>query len=222
MVSVVGLAEHLAHLLRTYLILLCQPRHIGLHLCVNLLARDAADGGELGAECDIGNVVEGGKDAELREFRDACDEAETYHRLARLQALVELLHHAAVAGQLLLLMEHLKQRRVVFVDYHHHLAPRLLIGTADEAGENFTGSVLFFIDAIDFGQRLHLHEQSLSQLLGVVASLRHTHIDVEHGIFYPLFLQFHHLEPLKEVASALEEGAQRGGEQRLAETAWPA
>ena len=117
-------------------------------------------------------------------------------------------------------MEHLEQWRIIFVDDHHHLFARLLVGAAYKAGENLTGSVLPRILAIDVIQGFKLCEQRISQFLHAIPSFRHTHIDVEHGITFPLLLQLHHLQTLEKFALASEERAQRGGEQRLSESPW--
>ena len=54
---------------------------------------DSTDIGKLWSHGDIHQIVDGGEDAKLGEFSDACDEAEFYLWLLLLQALVKFLHH---------------------------------------------------------------------------------------------------------------------------------
>lgn len=80
------------HLFRCAFKAVGQKAYVFRHSCGQFLLGDAADGGEFGLHGDVGQVVDGGKDAELREFGDARDEAEAYHGLICFKLHKELLH----------------------------------------------------------------------------------------------------------------------------------
>ena len=90
-VAVVLQFEFGMHLLGCQFVLLREHGDVGRHVGFELLLGDAADAGVLVVEGDVGEVVDGGEDAELRELGDACDETETYHLLVGLERLVEFL-----------------------------------------------------------------------------------------------------------------------------------
>ena len=151
MVAVIACLDFHEHLIPSQSLHICKFLDVGLEHRLDFLLRDAADGGKLRQERNVVQVVDGGEDAQLRKLRNARDEAETDHRLARLQRLVELLHHFAELGQVLLLVKHLKQRSVVLIDHQHHLPARLLPGTANQALEQAARSHFRFFASIKCG-----------------------------------------------------------------------
>ena len=103
------------------------------HLFSHLLFRDTADRSILGEHTDILDIIQLAEDTQLGEFRDAGQEDETQVGVACLQWAVEVAHHVAQHGQILLLMHHIQQRSVVLIDQDNHLLPGLLEGTFDKA-----------------------------------------------------------------------------------------
>ena len=85
------------------------------------LFRDSADGTELCIHCHVHQVVDGREDAQLRELRDARDKAEPDFSLHSFQWLEEFLHHLAHIFQTFILMQHVEQWCIIFVDDDCHL-----------------------------------------------------------------------------------------------------
>ena len=165
----------------------------------------------------VDQVVDGGEDAELRELGDAGDEAKLEVGLVGLERHIELLHDLAHGIERGLVVERIEQRSVVLVDDDHHLPPRLLLGTVDEACEQFARSGLIVTPAINVSEGVHHPHQRLAQPFGIVLPLGHAEIEMEYRVAGPLLFELHDLQPLKKRLVALEVGFQRGSEQRLAE-----
>ena len=72
---------------------------------------------------DVCDVVEFAEDAQLREFGYSCEENEVQHRFILFQRTEEVAHDVAQISYLFVLVGNIEQRRVVFVDKHHHLLP---------------------------------------------------------------------------------------------------
>ena len=150
MVAVIACLDFLEHLIPSQSLNICKFLDVGLEHRLDFLLRDSTDGGKLRQERNVVQVVDGGEDAQLRKLRNARDEAETDHRLTRLQRLIELLHHFAELGQVFVLMKHLEQRGVVLIDDQHHLPARLLVGTANQTLKEYSRQQLIIISAVQF------------------------------------------------------------------------
>ena len=98
-----------------------------LHLCQHFLFRDTADSRKLRKHGDIRQIVQFAEDAELGEFRDACEEYELQVGVTVLQGRVEVTHHIAEHGQLGIFVHYIKQRSIIFVDQDDHLLACLLV-----------------------------------------------------------------------------------------------
>ena len=196
----------------------CQFVYILRHLRKHFLLGDAADARILIIHRDIGDIVQLAEDAELRELGDAREEDEAELGLAILQWAIEVAHRVAKRIQLFLLVRHIQHRRVVFVDKHHHLLATLLISGVDEVYQTVVASYLWIIYSPFFLLVLQKIAKVSFQffLLHVLAT---AHVEVEHGIFRPLCLQFLDGKSLEEVFLALEVTLHRSDEKRLAETA---
>lgn len=105
---------------------------------------------------------------------------------------------------------------VVFVDEDGHTLPRLLAGTPDHSGEAKGKRAFRHSRAIKLFPFCHSFFQLFVQAVrGVI--LPYIQVDVQHGAFYPVFLQLLHRQPFKEFLLSLEVGFEGGDEQALAE-----
>ena len=208
------------HLLRGQLEVLGHSLNVFLENRLHLLLRKAADGSKTGEQGDILQIVDSGEDAQLRELRDAGDEAELYVGLVGLERHVELLHDLAHGVERGLVVKHIQQGCVVFVDDDSHLLACLFLRAMDEAGEQFARRSLVVLAAIDFGQRFHHPHQCLTQVFGTVLPFSHAQIEMDDRIVRPFPFDRHDLQPLKQLTVALEIRIQSRCEQRLAEAAW--
>ena len=113
-------------------------------------------------------------------------------------------------------MRHVEQGSVIFVDEHHHLLARLLVNGGYQVGEPDVGIGLGTLATEPRLLPLYDVQQVAIQplLLHVLAK---AHVEVQHGINSPLFLQLLHGEALEQVLPALEIALEGGHEQRLAE-----
>ena len=86
---------------------------------------DAADAGVWLVHTHILDVVQLAEDAELRELRDARKKHKTEQWLAIFQGTVEIAHRIAQNIEFFLLMSHIQQRCIIFIDEHHSLLASL-------------------------------------------------------------------------------------------------
>ena len=94
--------------------------------------------------------------------------------------------------------------------------PRLLAGTPDHSGEAKGKRAFRHSRAIKLFPFCHSFFQLFVQAVrGVI--LPYIQVDVQHGAFYPVFLQLLHRQPFKEFLLSLEVGFEGGDEQALAE-----
>ena len=95
------------------------------HLGQHFLLGDTADAGVRLVHTHILDIVQLAEDAQLRELRDARQEDETEQWLAIFQGTVEIAHRIAQNIEFFLLMSHIQQRSVIFIDEHHRLLASL-------------------------------------------------------------------------------------------------
>ena len=85
------------YLFRCLLVCFSQQSNVWSQCCRQFRLRDATDGRELRQHRNIIEIIDGRENAQLREFRNARDEAETDHRLTGFQRLIEFLHNPTKA-----------------------------------------------------------------------------------------------------------------------------
>ena len=95
------------------------------HLGQHFLLGDAADTGIRLVHAHILDIVQLTEDAELRELRDARKKHKTEQWLAIFQGTVEIAHRIAQNIEFFLLMRHIQQRSVIFINEHHSLLASL-------------------------------------------------------------------------------------------------
>ncbi len=180
-----------------------QTLDVGPQRGAQFLFGKAADGGKGLFKRDVRQIVDSREDAQLREFRNACDEAELDILLVGFERHVKLLHDLAHGIKRGLVMEHVKQRRVVFVDDHCHLLARFLIKSSDETFKFLPGSFLVRILLI-YVLSLQQQYQRPAKFLSRKSSFGGTQIEVDDRIRCPFLLELHDLQPFKQLAVAFE------------------
>ena len=95
------------------------------HLGQHFLLGDTADAGVRLVHAHILDIVQLAENAELRELRDASKKHETEQWLTIFQGTVEIAHRIAQNIELFLLMRHIQQRSIIFIDEHHSLLASL-------------------------------------------------------------------------------------------------
>ncbi len=103
------------------------PLQLRFEVLTYLLLRDAADGGILGQETDIGKIVKHGEQGYLRELGDARDKHQPFVFIIGLQYGEHLTVHFRAAG-VLGRMPRVLKRSVVFIYKNDDLQPCLLVG----------------------------------------------------------------------------------------------
>lgn len=78
MIAIVIFLQIIVCLLEGPFVTLCQFFHFFLEVVADFLLCDATNGGVLGQEADVGQVVEGREQGDLCELGDACDEDEIF------------------------------------------------------------------------------------------------------------------------------------------------
>ncbi len=101
------------------------------------------------------------------------------------------MHHITKYGEILFLMQHIQQERVILVNENYHLPARLLIGTLYQVCQlDVNLRIIVFRQAIFPIIFPQLPDQILIQFL-LVQMFGQAHIKVQHRIFRPLgFLLF--------------------------------
>ena len=127
MIAVVMIEELVNDLLMAVVVFLCQHTDSLLEVVFQLLYCYAAHSRILRQHRDVVQVIELREDAELRELRDACDEDETEVGIEILQRRIKRLQLRAHLLEVIVVMEHGEQRRIVLVDEDDDLRTRLLV-----------------------------------------------------------------------------------------------
>ena len=107
--------------------------YVGMHHRGEFRKAYAADGGVLVEHADVLQIVQFAEDAELREFGDAGNENKLQVRVELLERTIEVLHDEAKLGEVVLLVNHIEQRGVIFVYDNNCFLPCLLIGALNNA-----------------------------------------------------------------------------------------
>ena len=95
------------------------------HLCKHFLFGDAADAGIRFVHAHIFDIIQLAEDAQLRKLRNARQEDETEQWLAIFQRTVEIAHRITQNIEFFLLVSHIQQRCIIFIDEHHRLLTSL-------------------------------------------------------------------------------------------------
>ena len=218
MVAVVSCLQRLQRLFRRHLFLFGKALHVVRHLLLHLLHADAADGGEIRFQGDVLQVVQLAEYAELGELRDAGEEDEVEVRVGVLQRRIEVAHHVAELGQVLILVHHVEQRRVVFVDEHDHFLARLFVNAFDEVGQADVGVGMVGKEA----EAPLVLAQDVAQVvleLFFFHVLGRCHAEMQYGVFRPFLFLLFYIKSFEEFLPALEIALEHGHQQRLAEPA---
>ena len=136
-----------------------------------------------------------------------------------LQRTVEVLHNEAKFCQVFLLMYHVEQRGIIFIDDNHHLLTCLLVGTLHESIQPVVGVQFILITAIEFFKWLQLQVEIMLQALPV-NMLGTAHIEMEHRVLHPILLVISDGKSFEEFLPALEIGLQSRCKKRLSESPW--
>ena len=128
MIAVIVILQFLYRLLMADALVRSNPVNAVTHKCHHLLLSDAAHRRIFRKHADILYVVQFAEDAQLGEFRYARQEHEPQIRVTCLQRTVEVTHHISELRQVLLLVDHIQQWRIVLVNEDNNLLPGL---TAD-------------------------------------------------------------------------------------------
>ena len=95
------------------------------HLGQQFLFGDTADTGIRLIHAHVGDIVQLAEDAQLRKLRNARQENEAKQWLAIFQRTVEIAHRIAQDIEFFLLVSHIQQRCIIFIDEHHRLLTSL-------------------------------------------------------------------------------------------------
>ena len=196
-----------------------QRCHIRFHLSGKLCLADAADGGILVEHADIIEVVELAEDAELRELGNAGDESELQIWVEHFQRTIEVLHDATERLQILLLVHHVQQRGIIFIDDDYRLLARLLVSFLHQIFQTEIGIHLMRLIPPD-GFLLFKHISQISFQLLHVHVLGTAQVEVEYRVLHPILLVISNGQSFEKLLSSLEISLKGRGKKRLAESSW--
>ena len=132
MITVISLFQFQHRFLFAHFLRNGKPFYVSRHPFQHFLLRNATNGSVRLVHTDIRDIVQLAEDAELRELGDAGQKHESQIGITRLQRTVKVAHHIAQYREILLLVHHIQQGRVILVDEDYHLAVGLFAGTHDE------------------------------------------------------------------------------------------
>ena len=123
------------------------------------------------------------------------------------------MHHITKYGEILFLMKHIQQERVILVNENYHLPARLLIGTLYQVCQlDVNLRIIVFRQAIFPIIFPQLPDQILIQFL-LVQMLGQAHVKVQHRVFRPLGFQLFDGKPFEKVFLPGKIAVQRRGKQ---------
>ena len=142
------------------------------------------------------------------------DEAEI--RVAGLEGAVEVAHDVAEHREGRILVHHVQQGCVVFVDEHDHFLSGLPVCGLNQIFQSEVRAYLFWSDIVFFLVIRELVSQHCFQLL-FLRMLGHTHVEVQHRIHRPVLFKRLYGQPLEQLPPSLEITVEGGYQQRLSE-----
>ena len=123
------------------------------------------------------------------------------------------MHHITQDGEVLILVHHIQQRRVVFVNKDYHLPAGLLAGTLYQVCQlDVNPRIIVFRQAIFLIIFPQPPGQILIQFL-LVQMLGQAHVKVQHRVFRPLGFQLFDGKPFEKVFLPGKIAVQRRGKQ---------
>ncbi len=190
--------------------------HVGQHLRVQLVAADAADGRILVVHGDVEQVVQLTENAELSKLGYSREKDELKVRVEHLDRAVEVLHRAAQRAEVVILVNHVKQWSVIFVNDEYNLLSHLLACLHNQI---FQANVRILLFALITEHTFHIveHIGKITFKHILIHVLCATHVEVKHRVFHPVLLIISHDKSLKQVLAAIIIRMDHRGEQRLAE-----
>ena len=165
---------------------------------------DATKGSISRLHRDIAQIVQGGEDAQLAEFGDACDEDKLLVLVANFDCLVKLLHNMAHFFKLVGFVQVIQQRRIVFVQDDNGFQAGLLVGAFDKPSEAFPRGGFRLVSSIKAFIIFQFPFQSPDNLLKVGLVFAGTQIEMQHRMLVPVFFQFRNGEAFEKVFPTLE------------------
>ena len=218
MITVVVVFQHFDCFLTSQLQFVCKHINVCRHLAEQLFFCNSTNPGIFLIHAYIVDVVQFAEDAELREFCNTRHEHEAQHRLTLLQRTVEVAHKIPQTFELLVLMNHIKQRSVILVDKHNHLLARLIIDGRYEICKAHIGihSVTLYAEPtlVFFKNIVKVSVQLVFFLM-----LATRKVEMKHGIFRPLLFQPIHCQSLEEFLATFKIALQCRDKKRFAESA---
>ena len=129
MITIIVLFQFCQHFITRYLHFFRQQIQIIAHLLLYFFFRNTADGSIRFVHTDVLDIIQFTEDAQLGKLRDSGQKHIAQIRVTGFQRTVEVTHHIAKYGQILILMHYIKKRSIIFVNQDNNLFAGLLIST---------------------------------------------------------------------------------------------
>ena len=112
-------------------LLICKCLHFWLHVVLQFRLGNSTNSGIVRHHRDILQIVQLAENAELCKLVDSCDENEPQVWVKALYRAVEIPHYLPEDRQLTLVVHHVQQRRVIFINDDDGLLAGLLESGSD-------------------------------------------------------------------------------------------
>ena len=217
MITIIVLFQFCQHFITHYLHFFRQQIQIIAHLLLYFFFRNAADGSIRFIHTDVLDIIQFTEDAQLGKLRDSGQKHIAQIRVTGFQRTVEVTHHIAKYGQILILMHYIKKRSIIFVNQDNNLLAGLLksalyhpLQALVNFNITFTSPIYFFIF-----QKFSFQFTVQPFFIHV---LRCTHVKVKNRMHIPFRLQLFDSKSFEQFFPPLKITMKRTGQQRLAKT----
>ena len=139
----------------------------------------------------------------MRRLVDSGDENEPQIRIQALDRTVEIPHYLPESRQLAIVVHHVQQRCVIFVNDDDGFLPGLLEGAMNQPLQTLVGIYIFFAAPVDEFIPLQLVLKSAYQLL-LIQMLGRGHVEMKNRMPRPFLLHLARFQSLEKFLPALE------------------
>ena len=203
MIAIVKVGKLSHHLIERNAVGFSKQFYIRLHLRKQFRLTYSADGRVMVVHAYVVEVVKLAEDAQLREFGYARDKHKLKVRVERLYRTVEVLHYTAQLLQVVLLVYHIKQRSIIFVNKNDHLLTGLFASAHYKILQTLVGIFRSLLTSVYLLIFLKFKIQFAKKTF-IIHVLRRAHVEVKHRMLHPLLLIISNGKTVKQFLAALE------------------
>ncbi len=198
MITVVFLLEKSEGVVRAEVQVFGKLFHVGQHLGMQFLAANAADSRILVVHGDIKQVVQLTENAELGKLGDTRKEDKLEIGIEHFYRTVKVLHRSAQRTKVIILVHHIEQWSIIFIDNDNDFFSSLLICLHHQIFQSDVG-IHFFTLIAECTLTVVEHVGKITSKHIIIHMLRTTHIEMKHRMFHPFLLIFGNGKTIEQI-----------------------